>query len=126
MNKTLWAGFVVQAKIGTIYFAGDSGYGPFVRQIAGRFQPIDLAIIPIGAFKPRWFMQPIHNSPQDAVQMFLDLNAQKAVASHFGTFNLAWESAEEPVAGLRLAFEQRDVSAADFLVLQEGEPFLLR
>lgn len=124
MNKTLWAGFVIQTKLGNIYFAGDTGYGPFVKQIADRLQSIELAIIPIGAFKPRWFMQPIHNSPQDAVQMFLDLKAKRALASHFGTFNLAWESIDEPVNELMIALEEHNLSAEQFIVLKEGESSL--
>jgi L-ascorbate metabolism protein UlaG (beta-lactamase superfamily) len=67
-NRALWGGFVVQAGGRRIYFAGDTAYAPFFRDIAERTGPIDLALLPIGAYEPRWFMQAVHMNPAEAVR----------------------------------------------------------
>ena len=72
-NRALWGGFVVEADGARIYFAGDTAYGPFFRDIGGRLGPLDLALIPIGAYEPRWFMQAVHMNPEEAVQAHVDL-----------------------------------------------------
>ena len=94
-NKTLWGGFFLRGETQSIYFAGDTGYGQFFKKIAEKLGPPDLALLPIGAFKPRWFMQPAHLSPQEARQAFKDLHAKVWIPIHFGTFNLADDSPDE-------------------------------
>src|SRR5581483_2971720 len=62
-NRTLWCGFVLDGPGGRAYFAGDTGFGPFLDEIAARCAPMRLALLPIGAYKPAWFMSPVHMSP---------------------------------------------------------------
>jgi len=112
-NGRLFMGFVVRGPAGSVYFAGDTGYGPQFAQIEKRLGPIRLAVLPVGAFKPEWFMSPIHMSPSDAVRASQDLRAAKSVAIHFGTFQLADEGQDESQSALR--------GQPDFWVLDFGE-----
>ena len=122
-DATLWCGFVIARKEGNIYFAGDTGYNDVTfKEIGSRFDPISIAIVPIGAYKPRWFMSPIHTAPREAVQIHLDLRAHKSIACHFGTFTLADEGQEELFRDLETALKGLNVPAPDFLVLKEGVP----
>src|SRR5699024_6846036 len=81
-NKTLWCGYVLHTSSGNIYFAGDSGYGSFFKEIGRRFGPMRASFIPIGAYLPRWFMRAIHISPEEAVQVHKDVQSQKSFAMH--------------------------------------------
>lgn len=119
-NATLWAGFVVSTKYGPIYFAGDSGYGAFFKQIGEKFGKMRLALIPIGAFKPEWFMGNIHCSPEEAVQIHLDVNAEQTLAIHHSTFPLADDGQTEPIDLLEKAKILRGVADDAFFVLKEG------
>ncbi|TGE13994.1 twin-arginine translocation pathway signal [Hymenobacter elongatus] len=119
-DATLWAGYVLQTTAGNLYYAGDTGYGDFFRAIGQRFAPIRLAILPIGAYRPQWFMAPIHISPAEAVQAHLDLGARQSIGTHFGTFQLADDGLTEPTTDLRLALEKKEVPDSTFLVLPEG------
>ena len=121
-NKTLWGGFVIESSAGSVYFAGDTGYGPHFREIASRFGQIDLSFLPIGAYEPRSFMCAVHMNPPEAVQAHLDLRSQQSTGIHFGTFRLAFEGMDDPgkdlvrardAAGLPPdAFEVPDFGAA--------------
>ena len=99
-NRTLWAGFVVSGPAGHVFFAGDTGFGPHFQAIAEAFSPIRLAILPIGAYRPEWFMGPVHESPAEAAEAQRVLRAQTALAIHFGTFPLADDGQDEPVEEL--------------------------
>jgi L-ascorbate metabolism protein UlaG (beta-lactamase superfamily) len=96
-NKRLWGAFVIQSGERTIYFGGDSGYGSHYKELAALFPKIDFAILGVGAYKPRWFMQPNHNSPDDAMQSFIDSNAGNFIPMHFGRFDLSDEPPGEPL-----------------------------
>jgi L-ascorbate metabolism protein UlaG (beta-lactamase superfamily) len=121
-NATLWSSFMVSSPtVGNIYFAGDSGYASFFKEIGEQFGTIRLALIPIGAFKPEWFMSPIHCSPAEAVEIHLDLKAEKSLAIHHGTFPLADDGQVEPVDLLKAALLLRGVPEDDFFVLKEGK-----
>jgi L-ascorbate metabolism protein UlaG (beta-lactamase superfamily) len=120
-DKTLWCGFMVQGNNGTVYFAGDTGTGPHLEQIVRQFPEIDLAILPIGAFRPEWFMGEVHMSPREAVQAHTQLSAQVSVASHFGTFHLADDGEDEPVEALQNALNGTHLGESDFWVLGFGE-----
>jgi L-ascorbate metabolism protein UlaG (beta-lactamase superfamily) len=121
-NATLWSSFMVSSPTsGYIYFGGDSGYAPFFKTIGAQFGKIRLALLPIGAFKPEWFMSPIHCNPSEAVQMHLDINAEKTLAIHHGTFPLADDGQQEPVDALKQALILRGVAEDDFFVLKEGK-----
>src|SRR5207302_8871181 len=90
-NRALWGGLLIEARGRSLLFAGDSGYGPHFREIAARLAPVDLALLPIGAYEPRWFMKDIHMNPAEAVQAHLDLGAHQSLAMHYGTFQLTPE-----------------------------------
>ena len=120
-NRTLWCGFVVRVDGVTIYFAGDSGYSPHFAEIGARCPGIDVALIPIGAYEPRWFMEPVHMNPEEAVRAHLDLGPRISIGMHFGTFQLTDEAIDEPLLALEQAREDYDVSAEAFGVLDFGE-----
>ncbi len=109
-----------------LYFAGDSGYGPMFRDIGQRLGPIDLALLPIGAYEPRWFMKDIHMNPAEAVQAHLDLGAKQSLGMHFGTFQLTPEAIDEPVRALDAALASCQVPAEQFRTLDFGDSFVLR
>jgi len=121
-NRTLWGGFFIRAAGVSVYFAGDTGYdAALFRSIRERLGPPDLALLPIGAYEPRWFMRAAHMNPEEPVQAFLDLGARWAVGMHFQTFPLADEPFEEPPVRLRAALAGRGIDAARFWVPGFGE-----
>ncbi len=120
-NRCLWGGFVVETGEATVYFAGDSGYCPHFAEIGRRFPHIDLALLPIGAYEPRWFMRQQHVNPQEAVRAHLDLRPRRSLGMHFGTFQLTDEAFAAPVSALREAQARAGVAEADFDVLGFGE-----
>lgn len=119
-NRTLWCGWVMEATAGNIYYAGDTGFGGFFAAIAERFAPVRLALLPIGAYEPEWFMGPIHMTPEQAIEARAILDAAVAVPIHYGTFSLADDSEVDPLDRLRRALEHRS-DAARFWVLEHGE-----
>ncbi len=125
-NRALWGGFLIEAGGRRILFAGDSGYGPHFREIAARLGPIDLALLPIGAYEPRWFMKDIHMNPAEAVQAHLDLGARQSIAMHFGTFQLTPEGIDEPVRELAKAVRERGVPVEQFRTVDVGESVAVR
>jgi L-ascorbate metabolism protein UlaG (beta-lactamase superfamily) len=121
-DATLWAGYVVDNKaVGKLYFAGDSGYGPHFKAIGKQFGPLRLALIPIGAYKPNWFMSPVHVNPAEAVQIHQDVSSGQSVAIHFGTFPLADDGEGEPVTDLKKALESKNIDFDRFRALKNGE-----
>ena len=124
-NKSLWCGYVIETRLGNIYFVGDSGYNPDFKRIGEKFNPIQLALIPIGAYNPRWFMRSMHLDPGEAVQVHLDVHSQFSVGMHWGTFKLTDEPLAEPPMLLRHELEQRDISPAGFQVMNFGQTLLL-
>ena len=120
-NRCLWGGFVVEAEGAVVYFAGDSGYCPHFAEIGRKFPRIDLALLPIGAYEPRWFMRQQHVNPQEAVQAHLDLKARRSLGMHFGTFQLTDEAIDAPVLALRQAQAMTGVANTEFDVLAFGE-----
>ncbi|HEX8287614.1 MAG TPA: MBL fold metallo-hydrolase [Pyrinomonadaceae bacterium] len=100
-NKRLWGGYVIEGAGKTIYFGGDSGYGSHYRETAEVFPEIDYFLIGIGAYKPRWFMEANHNSPEDTLKGFVDIKAKFFVPMHYGTFDLSDEPPGEPLRILK-------------------------
>jgi L-ascorbate metabolism protein UlaG (beta-lactamase superfamily) len=120
-NRALWGGFMLQVGERRIYFAGDSGYGDHFRDIRRRLGAIDLALLPIGAYEPRWFMQPIHMNPAEAVQAHLDLESPRSIGMHFGTFRMTIEGIDAPVVALDDARRANGLSPSQFTTLDWGE-----
>jgi L-ascorbate metabolism protein UlaG (beta-lactamase superfamily) len=120
-NRALWGGFTMAVAHRRIYFAGDSAYAPFFREVRRRFGPIDLALLPIGAYEPRWFMQAVHMNPAEALQAHLDLEASESIAMHFGTFQLTTEGIDEPVRALEQARLAHHVDSSAFRAIGFGE-----
>ncbi len=104
-----------------IYFAGDTAYAPIFRDVQQRLGPIDLALLPIGAYEPRWFMRAVHMNPAEAVQAHLDLEASESVGMHFGTFQMTAEGINEPLQALEEARRARNIPASRFRTLDFGE-----
>lgn len=122
-NKALWAAFVIETPAGRIYHVADSGYrnGHHFREARRQFGPFRLAVLPIGAYEPRWFMRNQHMNPEEAVQAMTDCGAELAVAHHFGTFPLADEAFDAPVQALAVARAAAGVSAERFRAMKPGE-----
>jgi L-ascorbate metabolism protein UlaG (beta-lactamase superfamily) len=119
-NRALWGGFVLSMDDARIYFAGDTAYAPFFATIRERLGPIDLALLPIGAYEPRWFMQAVHMNPAEAVQAHLDLESPLSIGMHFGTFQLTAEGIDEPLRALEAACEAAQVASSQFRTLPFG------
>jgi L-ascorbate metabolism protein UlaG (beta-lactamase superfamily) len=120
-DDALWGGFVVRSADGALYHSGDTGYFDGFKEIGERAGPIDWALLPIGAYEPRWFMEPQHASPEDAGQAFLDLGARQLVAMHWGTFRLTDEPRAEPPERIRAFFAARALDPERLWVLDIGE-----
>ena len=120
-NRALWGGFTLAVAHRRIYFAGDSAYAPFFREVRRRFGPIDLALLPIGAYEPRWFMKAVHMNPAEALQAHVDLEASESIAMHFGTFQLTTEGIDEPVRALEQARLAHHVEPSAFRAIGFGE-----
>jgi L-ascorbate metabolism protein UlaG (beta-lactamase superfamily) len=120
-NRTLWAGFMIRSGEGRVLFAGDSGFGPHWREIAARLGAPDVALLPIGAYEPRWFMKAAHMNPAEAVQAHLDLGARRSVGMHFGTFQLTDEAIDAPLEALGEALREAAISPGTFVKHGFGE-----
>ncbi len=125
--RTLWGGYAVFAPGGSFYFAGDTGYSPDFADARARFAPrlvdggFDLALLPIGAYEPRWFMKLSHMNPTEAVQASIDLGAKLTVGIHWGTFPLTDEALDQPPKDLDAARVARGLRDGSFVVLPIGE-----
>lgn len=121
-NRTLWCGFIIETTHGNIYFAGDTGYGPFVEKLHERYKEFRLAFLPIGAFRPEWLMGSVHTSPDQAVQMHNELNVRTSIAIHFGTFHLGDDHQDEPPERIIDILAKSGVPKPNFILLENGEP----
>ena len=119
-DVTLWMGLTVHHPDGQVLFCGDTGYGEHFTRIRERVGSPRVALIPIGAFRPRWFMKRVHVDPHEAVQAHLDLGADRSVAMHYGTFKLADDGMDEPVRALAEARSELGVAEEAFRVLEHG------
>jgi len=124
-NKALWASFVLETPAGKLYIVCDSGYGDgkHFRSVAETHGPLKLAILPIGAYEPRWFMRDQHMNPADAVKALADCGAEQALAHHHGTFQLTDEAIGAPAIALAEALDEAKVPREKFAVLKPGQVF---
>jgi L-ascorbate metabolism protein UlaG (beta-lactamase superfamily) len=122
-NMSLWASFVLETPGGRIYFVADSGYGEGrnFRAVRERHAPLRLAILPIGAYEPRWFMRDQHMNPAESVQALLDCGAELALAHHHGTFQLTDEAIDAPLLALAEALAAAGIPPERFRTLRPGE-----
>ncbi|HET6786481.1 MAG TPA: MBL fold metallo-hydrolase, partial [Aquabacterium sp.] len=127
--RSLWGGFAVRSPDCHLFFAGDTAYSPDFKDIRQHFARehtadqgggFDLALLPIGAYEPRWFMKDQHVNPEESVQIFHDLGCKQALAVHWGTFQLTDEALDEPPRALALARQAAGLSEQDFVVLPVG------
>lgn len=111
-NSTLWASWAIEAEGVAAFFAGDTGYFHGFAELARHFPRFDAALLPIGAYEPRWFMAPVHMNPAEALRAGRELGARRVVAMHWGAFELADEALDEPPRELarRLAGEDADLA----------------
>jgi L-ascorbate metabolism protein UlaG (beta-lactamase superfamily) len=120
-NGRLWGGFAVRNRQRSLFFAGDTAWNePLFGEIRSRIGPPDIAVIPIGAYEPRWFMAAQHCNPEEAVRIHQVLGARRSVGMHWGTFPLTDEGWDEPVAALEHALAQASIEPASFLPLGPG------
>jgi L-ascorbate metabolism protein UlaG (beta-lactamase superfamily) len=124
-NRALWGGFVLMADGARMFFAGDTAYAPFFSDVRQRLGPIDLALLPIGAYEPRWFMQAVHMNPAEAVQAHVDLETSESIGMHFGTFQMTTEGIDEPLRALGEACRARNIPLSRFRTLPFGESLRL-
>lgn len=118
-NRNLWGGFVIHGAAGSVYFAGDTGWGAHFAEIGARFAPIRAALLPIGAYLPRWFMRPAHVTPAEAVDAHAALRARTSIPMHYGTFALGDDGIDEPLRDLQSALAAK--GSPDFAILDHGE-----
>jgi L-ascorbate metabolism protein UlaG (beta-lactamase superfamily) len=122
--KTLFSGWVIDGPSARVFFAGDTGYGPHFTRVREKTGAPDVALLPIGAFRPRWFMRAVHTDPQDAVRAHLDLGAQLSIGMHFGTFPLADDGMEEPVVELAKARSAHGIAEDVFVAPSNGQSYV--
>src|SRR5690606_10280794 len=120
-NRTLWGGWVLRGDDLSAWFAGDTGYSRDFVEIGRRFGGFDLALIPVGAYEPRWFMADYHVDPDEAVQVHLDVGARYSIGIHWGSFELTDESLDAPIDALARALDARDIPRSAFELLRHGE-----
>ncbi|MEU0127918.1 MBL fold metallo-hydrolase [Streptomyces sp. NPDC006289] len=124
--RSLWGGWVLgDAQGRRLYFAGDTGYGHWFKEIGRRYPGLDLAMLPIGAYEPRWWLSDVHTDPEEAVQAYGDLGARAMAPMHWATFLLSAEPVLEPLTRLRTAWQRAGYPRADLWDLPVGGSRLL-
>jgi L-ascorbate metabolism protein UlaG (beta-lactamase superfamily) len=118
-DRTLWCGFVLHGPGGRVYFAGDTGYGDHFAEIADKLGPPRLALLPIGAHLPRWFVGRVHLAPEEALSAHQVLRAQTSVAIHFGTFLIADDGPDQAL--VEFVRVRAQAGQSGFWVLDFGE-----
>jgi L-ascorbate metabolism protein UlaG (beta-lactamase superfamily) len=115
-NRSHWGGFVVRGREASVYHAGDSAWFEGFDEIGRRFPDLTAALVPIGAYRPGWFMEEFHMTPEQAGRAFLATGARWMVPMHWGTFKLTDESLREPIVRLRTWWERHVDGGAGRLV----------
>lgn len=124
-NHGHWCGWLLEGGGVKLWHAGDSGYCPAFREIGDKSGPIDFGMIPIGAYSPRWFMKPMHMTPEEAVRVFRETRCHRAVAMHWGTFRLTDEPMGEPPLRLAAALDRAGIPRDHFVSGSVGESWSL-
>ena len=121
-NKALWGGFVVETNAGNVYFAGDTGLwdGAYFAEARRRYDDFRLAVLPVGAYEPRWFMKDQHVNPAEAVRIHQLLGAPTTLGVHLRTFQLTDEAIDAPERELAAALREQQIPADRFFTLPIG------
>lgn len=120
-NTSLWGSFVITLDEEKLFFAGDTAYCPVFKLIGEKYGPFTLSAIPIGAYKPRWFLKDVHCDPTEAIHIHKDLRSKQSVAVHWGTYPLAEDDSIEPALELAKARKSLSIDTNDFFTLSHGE-----
>jgi L-ascorbate metabolism protein UlaG (beta-lactamase superfamily) len=127
-NRTLWGGFVISGPSGNVFYAGDTGYGPHFKEIARRFSPIRVALLPIAPFRPQQVKQStpgyrsiVHMGPAEAVKAHLDLGAPPTIAAHFQVFRLGLDGYDDAVNTLASTLREQHLDPNAFIVPVLGQ-----
>ena len=120
-DKTLWGGFAVNWDDELLYFSGDTAYCNVFKEIRKKFGSPRLALLPIGAYEPRWFTSSVHMSAEESLQAHLDLESKISLAYHFGTFRLTDEGIDDPPKSLMKEMERRGIPFETFWILEPGQ-----
>jgi len=121
-NKTLWGGFLLNYNGKKIYFSGDTAYSPVFKEINKTFGAIDICILPIGAYSPKYIMAESHCTPEEAFQIFNDLEGKTFIPMHYGTYDLSDEPLGEPIKRIQKCFEN---NPSTLKILSLGEKYIL-
>jgi len=125
-NQSLWSSWLIQFENFTLWYSGDTGYNPYqFKEIGGKYRCIDLALISIGAYAPRWFMKDMHINPEEAVQIHQDIGSLYSIGIQWGTFVLTAEPLEEPPVLLKEALKEWGLSEKEFETIKVGETKIL-
>ncbi|MFS0728156.1 MBL fold metallo-hydrolase [Paenibacillus sp. 1P07SE] len=119
-NSSHWGGWVIRFGSECLYFAGDSGYDPLFAEIGKRYPDISVALLPIGAYEPEWFMRDAHMTPEEAVQTFLDVGARTFVPMHYDAFRLADDTPKEALDRLLAEWQRRELPMEQLWTMELG------
>ncbi len=121
-SMALWAAFVIEGPSGKILHIGDTGFdqGRPYQDLPAKHGEIRAAILPIGAYEPRWFMRDQHQNPEEAARGFLLSGAKHAIGHHWGTFQLTDEPREAPLTALAEALKNHGIPETRFRALPPG------
>jgi L-ascorbate metabolism protein UlaG (beta-lactamase superfamily) len=120
-NKTLWCSWLMIFKEFKIYFAGDTGYFSGFKEIFSRYGSIDITALPIGSYKPGWYMEPVHMNPEQSLDAFNDLHGKFFIPIHWGTYPLGNEPINEPPILLQKEIGQRKLDSEKFWIFKHGQ-----
>lgn len=121
-RMALWASFVIETPRAKVFHIGDTGYhdGSLYEELGAKHGPFDLAVLPIGAYEPRWFMSDNHMNPEEAVKVMTSLRAKQALGHHWGTFQLTDEGVERPPQTLKAALAAAGLPEERFTPMRPG------
>ena len=124
LNKSLWGSWMIEYKGFKIYFAGDTAYSEHFKSIREYYSPIHVALMPIGPEEPRLLVDDAHTNSQQAIQAFLDLNAENFIPMHWGTFSFGLDDFSDPIEKLRRLWDSSldQLAKKNLHVVKFGEP----
>lgn len=121
-NETLWGSYIIRGDK-QIYFASDTGYSDHFKDQYKKYGPMDISLLPIGAYEPRWFMKDQHMNPEESIIAHLDLGSKMSIGMHFGTFKLTNEGVNQHTVDLHKAVEKYKIENNKFIIPEFGQLF---